>query len=65
MKRVARVGGQEGDSRIPLTYRIRDAAGEREIGWLPAGKKRLTLQEVRLAAGAPDGCMRSAATGRR
>lgn len=65
MKRVARTGGQEGDSRVPLGYRVRDAAGEREIRWLPAGDERLALQEVRLAAGAPDGCMRSALTGRR
>ncbi|WP_375404134.1 hypothetical protein [uncultured Sphingomonas sp.] len=59
MSRVARVSGQEGDSRVPLRYRIRDASGERVIGWLPAGKGRLTLQEVRPNADAPRNCMGS------
>lgn len=48
MQRVARLGGAEGDSRVPLSYRVRDSAGERVLSWLPQGRAWVTLQEVRL-----------------
>lgn len=49
MKRLARLGGQEGDSRVPLSYRVTDNAGDRTISWLPAGGARIDLQEARLS----------------
>ena len=60
MLRLARLGGQEGDSRVALSYRIRDASGERIINWFPAGKTRLTLQEVRSNPSVSVACLRSA-----
>lgn len=56
MARLARVGSLVDDSRVPLGYRVRDDAGEHVISYLPAGRARLTLQEVRLtpAAGSAD-----------
>lgn len=58
MRRIARVGGSEGDSRVPLSYRIADEAGERVIAWLPAGKTRVAVQQVTLADPLPPGCAR-------
>jgi len=52
MKRIKRVGGREGDSRVSLGYTIVDAGGEeRVISWLPAGKARQSLQQVVLTPG--------------
>jgi predicted metalloprotease with PDZ domain len=51
MKRVARLSGHEGDSRVLLQYRVLSDGVERVIGWKPEGKGRLTLQEVRLDPG--------------
>ena len=48
MKRVAWVGSQEGDARAPMTYRVADDAGEREVTWLPAGEDLFTAQQARL-----------------
>lgn len=56
MKRLARLGGQEGDSRVPLRYRVGDGSHERVLSWLPAGRKRLPVQEIRLTDAASDGC---------
>jgi len=41
--------GEDGDSRVPLTYRIADGAKAREITYLPAGKRRVSVQEFRFA----------------
>ena len=49
MKRLARLGGQEGDSRVPLTYKVDVSGVQRVISWRPEGKGRLTLQAVTLA----------------
>lgn len=54
MKRLARLGGQEGDSRVPLSYRVEAAEGVRVISWRPEGTARLTLQEVQLTPALPD-----------
>lgn len=48
MQRAARLGGSEGDSRVPLSYRVRDRENERVLSWLPQGRAWVTLQEVRL-----------------
>jgi predicted metalloprotease with PDZ domain len=48
MKRLARLGGQEGDSRVPLAYKVEASGVQRVISWRPEGKGRLTLQEVKL-----------------
>jgi predicted metalloprotease with PDZ domain len=48
---VAREGGKVGDSTIENAYRIKDAAGERVIRYLPAGRERLAIQEVRVKPG--------------
>jgi hypothetical protein len=34
-----------GDSRVPVTYRVRDGASERLITYRPEGTRRFTLQE--------------------
>ncbi|TRW17485.1 M61 family metallopeptidase [Glacieibacterium frigidum] len=59
MKRLARIAGTEGDSRKTLSYRIADAAGERVIAWLPAGRTRVALQQLVLAHPLPAGCARA------
>lgn len=37
-----------GDSRVPLTYKVRANGVTREISYLPAGKRKVTLQELKL-----------------
>jgi predicted metalloprotease with PDZ domain len=39
-----------GDSRVPLVYRVMDGQNVREIRYLPEGKRRVLLQELRLDA---------------
>lgn len=57
MKRIAREGGQESDSRVPLSYRVADAQGrQRIIRYLPAGKGRQSMQELALKPG--PGCLK-------
>ena len=36
------------DSRVPLTYKVRADGVTREISYLPAGKRKVTLQELKL-----------------
>jgi len=52
MKRIARLGGQESDARVPLSYRVRDGSSERVISWLPVGKTSITVQKIVLAPNA-------------
>jgi predicted metalloprotease with PDZ domain len=42
--------GAGGDSRVPLTYRISEKGKVREINYLPAGKRHVSLQEFHLDA---------------
>jgi predicted metalloprotease with PDZ domain len=49
MKIIKREGGKNGDSRVPISYRVQDGSGERVISYLPEGSKRVTLQELVLA----------------
>lgn len=55
MKRLARLGGQEGDARVPLSYRVLDGTRERVISWLPAGKGWIALQAIRLTPSSTKG----------
>jgi predicted metalloprotease with PDZ domain len=48
MKLLQRTSGKVGDSRVPFTLRVSDQGAERTITFLPAGKKRLTTQEILL-----------------
>lgn len=51
-KRVGREGGKDGDSRVEIGYRVVDGAGvERLIKYRPAGKARITLQELAIPSG--------------
>lgn len=50
MVRVARLKSDP-DSRVPLEYRVRDDRSERVLRWLPTGKRKIEVQEVRLAPG--------------
>ena len=60
MKRIARDGGEPGDSRVPIIYRVRDESGaERVIRYKPEGHSTVTFQQVGWPAGAtapPTGC---------
>ena len=52
MRRIARVGGKQGDSRVDISYRIVDFHGkERTIRYKPAGGTHETLQEISLTSG--------------
>jgi len=68
MKRIKREGGKEGDSRVPIGYRVADGQGrERLITYLPTGKGQVTIQQVVLTPGRSDAarrdCVRSMAGG--
>lgn len=52
MKRLARVGGKPGDSRVPIAYRVAGAdGGEQVIQYLPAGRATFQLQTVSVPPG--------------
>ena len=51
MQLLKRESGKTGDSRVPLSYRVRDNGVERVITYQPEGKTRITLQELTLKAG--------------
>ncbi|CAN5547734.1 M61 family metallopeptidase [soil metagenome] len=52
MKRLGREGGKEGDSRVPIGYRVAGPDGApRLITYLPAGKATYDLQEVSVLPG--------------
>jgi predicted metalloprotease with PDZ domain len=47
MKRIAREGGEPGDSRVAITYRVADQGGrERVIRYKPEGKTTVTFQQA-------------------
>jgi predicted metalloprotease with PDZ domain len=47
--RLLRLDLSEGrDSRVPLTYKVHADGKTREISYLPAGKRKVTLQELKL-----------------
>lgn len=51
MQILKRESGKNGDSRVPLSYRVLDNGVERVITFKPEGSKRITLQEFTLKAG--------------
>ena len=66
MKLLERRGGLEGDSRVPISYRIADDAGERVVQYKPEGAGRITLQTVALLPLSPaqrSACVRSMSGG--
>jgi len=62
MKRIAREGGQNGDSRVEIAYRVIDQTGaERTIRYRPEGKTMVSFQQAALtpsAAAQPRVCTR-------
>lgn len=62
MTLLGRVGGLEGDSRVPAGYRSSEDGRERVIRYLPEGKRRTTLQSVKMLPLEP--AQRSACTGK-
>lgn len=48
MRYVRRVSFEPGDATVPIVMRVADAAGERELSWLPAGDRRVRFQRLRL-----------------
>jgi predicted metalloprotease with PDZ domain len=62
MKRIARGGGEYGDSRVEVAYRVVDQAGaERTIRYRPEGKATVQFQQVSLtpvATAQPAACTR-------
>lgn len=51
MRRLGRTGGEEGDSRVPITYRVEDGGAERTITYKPEGNARLTVQTATMLPG--------------
>lgn len=51
MRRLGRTGGEEGDSRVPITYSVEDGGAERTITYKPEGKGRLTVQTATMLPG--------------
>jgi predicted metalloprotease with PDZ domain len=61
--RIRRLDLSEGgDARVPLTYEIIVGSETRKITYLPAGKRKFTVQELKL--GAPDAAARKACAAR-
>jgi predicted metalloprotease with PDZ domain len=55
MKRIKRMSGRDGDSRVALAYTVVDSKGQEQvISWFPAGKARRPLQQVMLTPGLSD-----------
>ena len=48
MRYLRRISFEPGDATVPIVMRVADAAGERELGWLPAGDRRVRFQRLRL-----------------
>jgi predicted metalloprotease with PDZ domain len=48
MRRIAYVSSAEGNSQVPMVYRVGDQGGEREISWLPEGKTRVAVRQFTL-----------------
>ncbi|MXP43985.1 M61 family metallopeptidase [Allopontixanthobacter sediminis] len=46
MKRIAYISSKEGDSRVPMVYRVAQQDEELTISWLPAGRETYTAQEL-------------------
>jgi predicted metalloprotease with PDZ domain len=47
MKRIAREGGAPGDSRVAITYRVKDESGaEQVVRYKPEGQSSVSFQEV-------------------
>ncbi len=58
MKRIAREGGEPGDSRVEIIYRVLDQSGvERTIRYQPQGRTNVTFQQATLR---PEAAKRSA-----
>lgn len=52
MVRLARLGGDPGDSAVPFSFKVRDAAGaEKVITYLPQGKTHFTRQQIVIPEG--------------
>lgn len=50
MTRVQRLGGEPGDSRVEISYRVRDqTGGERVIRYKPEGRTSVSFQQVELS----------------
>jgi predicted metalloprotease with PDZ domain len=53
MKRISREGGEPGDSRVAITYRVTDPNGAQQaISYKPEGRSTISFQEVAWAGGA-------------
>ena len=48
MRYVRRVSFEPGDATVPIVMRVADAAGERDLSWLPEGGQRVRFQRLRL-----------------
>lgn len=49
MRYVRRVSFEPGDATVPIVMRVADAAGERELRWLPEGSQSVRFQRLVLA----------------
>lgn len=48
MRYVRRLSFEPGDASVPMVMRVADAAGERELRWLPQGRQRVRFQRLGL-----------------
>jgi predicted metalloprotease with PDZ domain len=60
---LARTGGKIGDPRHELVYRVRDGEQERTIRYMPAGREKVRVQELRLKPGLSPAAVASCTTG--
>lgn len=60
MRLIGREGGNVGDSRVEIAYRVADEAGERVLRYLPAGRREFDVQRLELDGREADAACHSA-----
>lgn len=63
MKRLGYVSSAEGNSQVSMVYRVGDASGERELSWLPAGKRMISVRQFTLGPDAGSAACKKALSG--
>ncbi len=56
MKRIARLAGEEGNSAVPLSYKVQAGSVVRTLSWLPTGRQRVRTQQASSASPGDRGC---------
>ena len=64
MERLAYVSSAEGNSQVPMIYRVDDGTGPRDLSWLPEGKRTISVRQFTLGPEADTDACRAILAGR-